>query len=357
MNLEAFGGSWKFAASADRKNSWQLHDVRRGETIAIWQWALLNNISEAETIREKCRFHGKLDNREVEVECSSVYPFGGEATIDRTIAVRDHLIEVRADFKPGRGEVIRNLELEKLVFPGEWQSVEIVPMPETVGQPWQLEKLDLANGSKWQAAKPFAALLLTDADGYQIELGVGGDYWRMCGEGASGWEIACADGAVTVSGKVVAIAPEMEIQRRPWRFSYYLAWGRKTQSAAAAADEDIVIKADLAEELGCECFRAPAVRKFLRKVIRQQQEKSGNLYLMLPGVKCCDDAGHLERPGKKKLRHWDLDELFALYSWGNRALGEGRELLVNIDPENLFCKFPSVRYLAAVPGEAMVREI
>ena len=109
---------------------------------------------------------------------------------------------------------------------------------------------------------------------------------------------------------MVDIADNEEIQRRPWRFNYYLAWGKKSSILPPGKDEE-VLTPELKKLANSECFRAPAVRKVLRKLLRQQQENSGNVLMMLPDVKVCDDAGHLERPGKKLLRHWDLDELFA----------------------------------------------
>ena len=61
MKLEAYGNSWKFSAGSS-PNSWVLSDVRKGEDIVELHPARLNNISEADALQEKCRFHGKLDN-------------------------------------------------------------------------------------------------------------------------------------------------------------------------------------------------------------------------------------------------------------------------------------------------------
>ena len=119
----------------------------------------------------------------------------------------------------------------------------------------------------------------------------------------------------------------------------------------------MILTPDPAQAVNCECFQAPAVRKYLRKIVRQQQETSGNVHLNLPDVQSCDDAGHLERPGKKALRHWGLDELFALYSWGNRTLGWDRTLRIMLPEDSIFRKFPSVRYLSNPPGETALREL
>ena len=197
-------------------------------------------------------------------------------------------------------------------------------------------------------------LLLTRADGIKLELGCGGDWWRTCGAGNTAWSIEKTSGAVTVKRKVIAIADDVELERRPWRFNYYIAWNRGSSAALLPGKDDIVLKFD--PQAAGSCFAAPAVRKYLRKLIRQQLEKSGNVILEMADIKSCADASHLERPGKKALLHWDLCELFALYSWGNRALGEDRNLTIELPETSVFRTLPSGKYLANTPTEAMVRE-
>ncbi|MBO5924099.1 MAG: hypothetical protein J6Q81_06255 [Lentisphaeria bacterium] len=354
MKLEAYGNSWKFSAGSS-PNSWVLSDVRKGEDLFELQTALLNNISEADALQEKCRFHGKLDNQEVEVESLSVYPFGGESAIGRTHNLRGNLLEVKVDIKPGRSEVVRNLELEDAVFYGEFTKAEMLSTMPEPGKNWEFAQLNLADGTIWQHTTPFAVLLLTRADGTVLEMGSGGDWWRTCGTGNTAWSIVKAADKIIVKRKVIAIADDVEIERRPWRFNYYIAWNKTSAAAICAGKDDIILEFD--PQAAGNCFAAPAVRKYLRKLIRQQLDKPGNVVLQVPDVKSCDDAAHLERPGKKQLRHWDMCELFALYSWGNRALGEDRSLVIRLPQESVFSKLPSGKYLANLPSLAAVREL
>ena len=355
MKLEAFGDAWKFAAAGNRQSAWVLSDTLRGADIVCLNWAQLNGCSEADALNEKCRFHAKLDNAEVVVESLNVYPFGGESLIERSYSLRGKLMEVKLDVKPGKGEVVRDLELEELFFPGEFTGIEFIRSVPKPNEVWQLEKVDFTD-ERWTSDSPFAVLLLTDADGFQVELGCGGDWWRMQGAGNTFWSVEKSAEGITVKRRVVAIDPEESVERRPWRFNYYIAWGRSSAARMLLDNNCEVLAPELLKSAGSECFRAPAVRKLLRKLLRHYQQQSCNIVLRLPDVKSCDDAGHLERPGKKLLRHWDLDELFALYSWGNRMLGMDRTLIVELPPESIFRKLPSGKYLAAVPGEASVRE-
>ena len=356
MSFESFGDGWKFSGASSSSAAWSLCDTRQGQELLEIRYATVNNTPEQDAICEKCRFHGKLDNTETAIESLNVYPFGGESSILRNMTLRGKLLEVRMDIKPGKGEVIRNLELEELFFPGEFAKAEIIRSVPEPGQKWQLEELPLTGEVLYESSQPFAVLLLTTGDNMQIELGSGGDWWRMHGAGDTFWSIKRTDDGITVRRRVVAIAAEEAVERRPWRFNYYVAWGKKTQMRMLVAPGDTVITPDLLRAAQSECFQAPAVRKQLRKSVRQQQENSGNVQMILPDVKSCDDAGHLERPGKKQLRHWDLDELFALYSWANRTLGKNRTFTIELPETSIFRNLPSGRYLANPPTAAMVRE-
>ncbi len=357
MNFESFGEGWRFSAVTNGKAAWILCDTRQGRELMEIGFARLNQTPERDAVNEKCRFHGKLDNTETAIESLNVYPFGGESAILRNMTLRGKLLEVRMDIKPGKGEVIRDLELEELFFPGEFTRIEMIKSVPAPGGSWQLEALDIKETVLYESCDPFAVLLLTSADNMQIELGSGGDWWRMQGAGDTFWGVKLSPDGVTVRRRVVAISADEVIERRPWRFNYYVAWGRKSSANLAADPGDVILTPDPAKAVNCECFQAPAVRKYLRKTVRQQQENSGNVHLNLPDVQSCDDAGHLERPGKKALRHWGLDELFALYSWGNRTLGEGRYLTVQLPENSIFRQLPSGRYLAQAPSEAAIREI
>lgn len=354
MKLEAYGNSWKFSAGS-KPNSWVLSDVRKGEELFELQTARLNGIPEADALQEKCRFHGKLDNLEVEVESLNIYPFGGESAIGRTHNLRGNLLEVKVDIKPGKGEVVRNLELEDVIFYGEFTKAELIASMPEPSEKWEITPLVLADGTLWQNTAPFAVLLLTRADGTVLEMGCGGDWWRTCGAGNTAWSIEKDSDKITVKRKVIAIADDVEIERRPWRFNYCIAWGRASAAALCPGKYDITLEFD--PKVAGSCFAAPAVRKYLRKLVRQQLDKSGNVILQVPDVKSCDDASHLERPGKKSLRHWDMCELFSLYSWANRTLGGERSFTIQLPQESIFRNLPSGKYLANPPTMASVREL
>lgn len=357
MKLEAFGPAWKFFIPDDHSCAWTLLDTRQGEELVNIVWGKLNNISEKDALNEKCRFHSKLDNREVQIESANVYPFGGESLLERNLKLRDKLLEVCVDVKPGRGETVRSFELEDLIIPGEFSKIEIIRNLPEAGQDWQLEPLTATEDILYSAPQPWVAIVLTKVNGTILEIGIGGDYWRMQGCGDTLWQIIRNQDAVVLKSRPVALTAEETVERRPWRFSYYIAWGRNSSTRLMAEKNDITITPEVGKDLECSCFRAPSVRRTLRKFIRREQESSGNLHLILPDVTACQDAAHLERPGKKSLAHWDLEELFALYSWGNRQLGGERLLNIELPENSIFRKLPSGKYLSSIPGDCSIREI
>lgn len=356
MILEAYGDSWKFSAGKNNA-AWVLHDTRRVCDMLKIKYANLNNCSEKDALSGKCRFHGKIDGKEAVIESESIYPYGGESVISRVFTLRSRLLEVRVDVKPGKGEIIRSFELEELFFPGEFVRMEMLRAIPAPGGKFDLEKIELHENTPWESSGAFAILLLTTADNMQFELGCGGDWWRILGAGDTLWQIEKTPDGVKVRRRVLMLNEEEAVERRSWRFNYYMAWGKNNPVSKISGKNDELCSVDPASELQTSCFRAPSVRKYLRKIIRRRQEDTANIILQLPDVKSCDEAAHLERPGKKQLRHWDLDELFALYSWGNRMLGEDRTLTIRLPEESLFNRLPSGRYLAQAPGDALVREV
>ncbi len=353
--LEAFGSAWTFRDGDGRQSSQVLTDTRRNTVLAQFGWASLNRLSEVEALADGRRFHARLDGAEVDFETRSVYPFGGEGAIERNFVLRDGLMEVCVDVKPGRGEAVRDFELETVTFPGDWVRVELVPELPAPGGEWNWKTLAADGEILYESAAPFALLLLTAADGFQVELGAGCDWWRLTSGGiaeADAWQIRRDGAGIHVRRRMIAVPAETQIERRAWRFNYYLAWsdGRKREALGRFS---VLPAVEPAKEAGSDCRRAPAVRKWLRKLLRRAADGDSHLELQLAAPTVCDDAGHLERPGKQSLRHWDLDEIFALYAWGNRQAGSGRVLKITLPETSCWKKMPSGRYLENTPPGAV----
>ncbi len=364
----AAGAAWTLTPGDGMAAFWILRDTRRNCELARLTGAAVNGLREAEAIELRRRQHGRGDGTGAELETLASYPFGGEAEIARRMMVRDGFIAVCVDVKPGRGEIVRQFDLDGWVFPGEWQQAAMVlEFPAAGTAPAGLEPLALdRDGVLWEGAAPPLLMVLTDADGFQLEVGAGDDWWRLAGDGVAGNCPRCriertADGIV-LRREVLNLAEDMALERRPWRFNYYLAWsdGRRREALGgfkqlALADlpdpeEGRICGEDMAAVAGSRCWQAPATRKLLRKLVRREAAsgESGHLTLTVSSPSACMAAAHLERPARKILAHWPLGEMVDFHDWAGRQLGE-RAFRLEFPADSLWHRLPSGRYLENTP--------
>ena len=105
---------------------------------------------------------------------------------------------------------------------------------------------------------------------------------------------------------------------------------------------------------GLPCLASPAGRKFIRNLVRRA---SGSLVLTGAAPELCLDAAHLGRAGKGELEHFDLEDYFAFYLWGNHQLaGRGDSFTMLPAPECRFAGSAAVRNLGRAPRTLLPAE-
>ena len=366
------GSSWRWCAGKGAQDDfWRLTDTLCNREWCRLGGAVLNELPEEGAVAVKFRRHSRNDGTLAELETVSGYPFGGEAEVARRIAVRDGFLDVCVDVKPGRGEIVQRLELDVLRFPGVWKSLEIVPEPPVAGEVSdRLLTVECAGeGVVWEAERPPLLMLLSDDDGGRLELGAGDDLWRLDNPGG-GCRPRCtivrdADGALALHREVLNWSDDVAPERRPWRFRYYIAWsdGRKRE---ALGDFREIALAELPippegrcgnAENGPVCWKSPAARKILRKMLRREAASGEKCHLSLsvapPAV--CGSAAHLERPRRGTLAHWQLTEMVEFHDWAARQLGN-RRFRMAFPERSLWSGLPSGLYLwNTPPGRAELR--
>ena len=80
---------------------------------------------------------------------------------------------------------------------------------------------------------------------------------------------------------------------------------------------------------------------------------------MLTGAapELCLDAAHLGRAGKGELEHFDLEDYFAFYLWGNHQLaGRGDSFTMLPAPECRFAGSAAVKNLGRAPRKLFPAE-
>ena len=367
------GDSWSFRPGDGREALWILRDTRRRRELCRFGGGTLNHLAETGALCTRLRRHGRADRRGAEVETVSDYPFGGEARILRQYTLRDGFMEICVDVRPGRGEAVRDFLLDELSFPGEWSSIRIAAdFPAPGSAPQDLAELDSSHtGTLWEGAEAPLVILLTAPDGSMLEIGSGDDLWRLpeqSGECTRNVRLERdAAGTLILHRAMLHWNDEAVVERRPWRFRYYLAWsdGRKREALGNFRRIDLAEVAVPPEgrtqndASGALCWQSPAARKALRKFLRQEAaaENPGHLTLAVEAPALCTAAAHLERPRRGELPHWNLTEMAAFHDWAARLLAP-RLFRMEFPADSIFGKLPSGFYLRNTPyGEVDLPEL
>ncbi len=285
--------------------------------------------SEKSALTRKLRIHRSADLLESSAESLRIIPFGCEFEIRRNAVFFDGFALVTVDCAAVSGGGVDEFTLDPVVFSGRWRRLGIdggggIRWQDAVDEPAVL----------WNDGRPPLRMLAEGDDGSIFECGCGEDLWRH----HAGADMPGCSAAFTVTGDSKSLridrrmfsfdkSEDVEIPRRSWRFSYYIAWHTGAGGKAVSGQEAALDQLDLPESAGrtgaggvrlqsC-CMAAPALRRRLRDAVRSA---GGSLTLTgyVPGI--CFDPSHPERPSKGSLMHWDLPEAAALYIWGNRQL-------------------------------------
>jgi len=321
-----------------------------GFTLSLGRIAC-GDFGEMSALPKKLRRHDSGDGLSVSVDTASQIPFGCEYEVKRSIDFSDGFARVTTDIAALNHGRIAVLEQEPVLFTGPWRRLEYLIRGETA-----LRSAGPAPDRQllYSGPEPVVLLRCHADDGTAAEFLLGSDLWRHCAARRLGGDarfelVAEAD---TVSLERVplifdtALRPEIEVPKRPWRFSQTFAWrrGGAAVTPAPAGAESFT---------AAGCMLAAAVRRQIRSRIR-----SGEGDLRLTGVTpgSCTDAAHLERPGQGELEHCDLDELVALRLWGCRQRRGGSFTIEIADPSP-FAGSAAAANLASPPRPLTAQEV
>ena len=280
---------------------------------------------EAAALPAKVREHRSHDGFHFDAETARTLPFGCEYAIARAVDLYDGGARLTVDVRPANGGTLRHLELDPVVVTGaivrfgwqfEGEAIAWRPLPETP----ETTVLDA----------PFAPAVLAveSASGLVVEIGCGDDLWRHRPAFALNTPhttLTAGPEGLRMQRTILAFADEAAVERRPWRWEYYVAWGLP---ADAAPDEtsDPSWRNDLPEtarRLDAEarrvgwCLGSAPLRRRLRDRIRAART---DLRLTEIDAAPCADAAHTGRAAGRSLVHGNAAGLLALHQWGNRQL-------------------------------------
>ena len=306
--------------------------------------------SELSALPKSFRRHASSDGLSASVEARSVIPFGCEYEVRREIEL--------AAVNHG---AVGDLSLGEVSFPGPWTRLEFLLWGEE-----EFRVVELTGEEREFHHSPEIPVMirLADAAGCVVEFAAGSDLWRH----RAGFRTPGAAGEFTLSGsaeevrftrQILRYEPEVEPEKRPWRFSSLIAWrtgndpepepeGERVDFAAAELpDSGRRVPAEGRGAAALPCLASPAGRKLIRNLVRRA---SGSLVLTGVAPELCLDAAHLGRAGKGELEHFDLEDYFAFHLWGNHQLaGRGNSFTMLPAPECRFAGSAAVRNLGRAP--------
>ncbi len=321
----------------------------------------VGEFSELGALPKKLRLHRTGDALSGSFETAAVIPFGNEFLVERDIEFCDGFGQSTVDVSAVNHGAVGDLALGDVFFEGPWKRLEFLLFGETA-----FRRVETGDGETefYRGAEiPLMVRLVSD-DGVRVEFATGCDLWRHRAAfrtpgTRSEFALTGGAGQVIFERRVLSYAADVEIEKRPWRFTNLFAWSSgATRSAASPSDMVFDLAAAKLPETarrtlpgggdaGSPCLTGAGSRRFLRDLIRRNRG-AVELTGAAPGL--CFAAGHLERPGKGELEHLDLEDYLNFYLWGNRQLARsGGSLRMTSRGTGLFDDSVCVANLARIP--------
>ena len=290
---------------------------------------------ELGALPEKFRLHRSEDAAEAELESSGVIPFGCEYRVSRDCRVTCGCATLTTDIAAVTGGRVDGMELEPPTFAGDLARAEFLIYGEEKFRSVELP----ASGTLYSGREVPLMIRVTYADGLRCEMALGADVWRHRAAfgidgAASEYELVAAGNELKLTRRVLKYAPDIEPERRPWRFTVLIGWDDGSASAEPSGETF--------ELPGCAM--SAVSRRELRSLVRRS-DRSLVWRNVSPAV--CGDAAHVSRSGRGELAHFDLEELLAAWRWANRQLGKsGHHLALTPKAGGLFADSVILRNLA-----------
>ena len=265
---------------------------------------------ELSALPEKFRLHRSEDAAGAELESSGVIPFGCEYRVSRNCRVTCGCVSLTTDIAAVTGGRVDGIELEPPTFRGDLVRAEFLIFGEDKFRSAELP----ASGILYSGGEVPLMIRAVYADGSRCEMALGADVWRhRAASGIDGakseYELAASGNELKLTRRALKYAPEVEPERRPWRFTILIGWDDGSAPAEHSGE-------------GFElpgCAMSAVSRRELRSLVRRSDRP---LVWRDVSPSVCGDAAHVSRSGRGELAHFDLEELLAAWRWANRQLGK-----------------------------------
>ena len=332
--LKIFDGDFQIEFPARGKHSAVL--LHKGEKLFSYGRVFCGKFSEVGALEKKFRIHPNQDSLSAEIETANIIPFGCEYEISRDINVSSRFLRITADIRAVNFGRVGDVTLEEVRFPATFDSIEYL----VYGESSMRKVTDIASAKEiFSGNEPVIMLTVNFKDNVKVDFGCGSDVWRlrsaanMPGVSAE-FSLAVDEDELVLRRRPLIYAEDVEVEQRPWRFKSIVSWSDgKTESFSEEAEKFA----------NAPCMLAPVARREFRRKIRRSQT---DLVCAESAPGLCGDASHLEKPDKKELCHFDLEEYITSYVWANRQLGKQGKSFAFSFKENLFNNTAAITNLA-----------
>ena len=333
--LKIFDGNFQVEFPSRGKHSIVL--LYKGEKVFTYGRIFCGKFSEVGALEKKFRIHPNQDNLSAEIESTNVIPFGCEYEISRDINAASHLLRITEDIRAVNFGRVGDIALEEVRFPANIASLEYL----VYGENTMRKVTDVSAASEiFCGNEPVVMATVLLKNNVKVDFGCGSDVWRLRSasnmEGVSAeFSLAVDEDELVLRRKPLIYAEGVEIEQRPWRFKSIVSW------QACEEEQEIVSGAE--EFSNAPCMLAPTARREFRRKVRRSKE---NLICTESVPALCNDASHLEKPEKRELCHFDLEEYMTSYVWANRQLGRQDKKFAFSFKENMFSNTAAVSNLS-----------
>lgn len=252
----------------------------------------------------RLRSHATDDGKLFSVDMARRIAFGCEYTVEREFELAGNFLKITTDITAGMTGALASLDMEELFFAGDWEKVQVY-----AGE--VLKDVRITEGDFFQADRVPLLLRLVSAGGMVMEYACGNDYWRQV-TGSGNFRLEKNPDGIIFHRRLFQTAAGGEPDRKSWRVKALLSWKVPGEEPEKNTGDEITAE----DAFGGMCMTSAIARKNFRDFVR-----SGDNETLITGCRThfCSDAGHLERPGKKELYHYDLEDYLNFYLWGNRT--------------------------------------
>ncbi len=285
---------------------------RNGEKVLSYGRVLCGKFSEVGALEKKLRVHPNQDSLSADIESANVIPFGCEYEISRDIHTAAGFMRFVTDIRAVNFGRVGDVTLEEVRFHGKISKVTLFVCGKDDAVEYDGDIPELL----YEGSEPLLLVTVTYSDGSKVDFGCGSDVWRlrsaadMAGVNAV-FSLKKEEDDLVLCRRPLIYDAETEVEQRPWRFKSIISW-------RDAGEESSALPENCGEFKNAPCMLEAAARRQFRRAVRRSECDlvcTGSL----PAV--CTDAAHLEKPDKKELIHFDLEEYLTSFVWANRQLG------------------------------------